>query len=186
MAGGVDNTLDAQRRALRLRLYAAITKQPAEQIRALAVTARDDFARRLTSAKDKLGDIFRRWKTYEDDLFAAQFQIDEGDKLASSDLEADREKRRRFYGRAYVNLLAASDRLQEEESVGGTGFVFLQRATEAAEEAARKTAGGAVKVAEKAAEVVEETAGALDSKITIVAVGLALAFVAFGLAKGKR
>lgn len=186
MPGGADSSLEKQRRALRLRLYEAVTKKPAEEIRSLAVKSRDDFAQRLTKIKDRLGSLFRRWKPYEDDLFAAQFQIDEGDKLSSSMEDADRAKRRGFYARAYVNLIVASDRLDEEESAGSTALVALQQATEAAEEAVKKGAVVVEKTAEKAAEVVEETASAVDNKFTIVAVGLALALVAFGAAKGRR
>lgn len=188
MAGGIDNGLEKQRRAYRIRLYHAVTKQPAEKIRALALRARDDFAARLTKAKDLLGDVFRRWKTFEEDLFEAQAQIDEGDKLMASTSDTDREQRRKFYGRAYVNLTAASDRLEVEESAGSTGFVLLKEATETAEQAIRQaaktTSEVVVTTAEKAAEVVEETVSAVDDKITIVAVGLAL--VAFGFAKGRR
>lgn len=183
---GADSAVEKKRREYRLRLFAAVTKQPAEQIRTLALQSRNAFSERLTKAKDTLGDIFRRWKPFEEDLFAAQFQIDEGDKLSASTEEADRKKRRSFYGRAYVNLIAASDRLDEEESAGGTGFVFLQKATEAAEAAAVKTAETVEKTAEQAADIVGEVGSALDNKITIVAVGLALALAAFGFAKGRR
>jgi predicted translin family RNA/ssDNA-binding protein len=190
MAGGIDSSLEKQRRAYRIRLFEAVTKQPAEKIRALALKSRDDFAARLTKAKDVLGSIFRRWKTFEDDLFEAQAQIDEGDKLMASTAEADREQRRKFYGRAYVNLIAASDRLAVEESAGSTGLVFLQEATEAAEQAVRQvaktTSEVVVTTAEKAAEVVDETVSAVDNKLTILAVGVALALTAFGFAKGRR
>ena len=189
-AGGADSSVEKKRREYRLRLYQAVTKQPAEKIRALALKSRDEFAARLTKIKDTLGDVFRRWKTFEDDLFEAQFQIDEGDKLASSTDEADREKRRRFYARAYVNLIAASDRLDVEESAGGTGFVFLQRATEAAEtalrDAAETTTETVKKAAEKAAEIVDEVGSGLGDVVQYVGIAAALAALAYAVAKGKR
>lgn len=179
MPGGADSSLEKKRREQRAALYRQLVEQvvkyPAEEIRALAIRQRDAFAKRLTDAKDTLGQLLNRWKSYEQDLFEAQWQLDEGDKLKSSTAEKDRQDRRRHYARAYVNLFGAADRLDEELADGSTATVLLRDAAEKAE-----------KVAEKVADELDKAGDGLSDALQYVAAAAGLALVAYAVAKGGR
>lgn len=182
-AGGADSSVEKKRRAERAALYRKLVeesvKYPAETIRELAIKQRDVFAARLTAAKDKLGDVFRRWRPYESDLFDAQWQLDEGDKLKASADEKDRQNRRRFYARAYVNLFGAADRLDTELADGSTATVIFREAVETTTETVKKAA-------EKAAEIVDEVGSGLGDVVQYVGIAATLAALAYAVAKGKR
>ncbi len=179
MAGGADSSLEKQRREQRAALYRKLVeeavKYPAETIRELAIRQRDVFAARLTAAKDKLGDVFRRWNRFETDLFDAQWQIDEGDKLKSSTDTKDREQRRKFYARGYVNLFGAADRLDTELADGSTATVLLRDAAETTAE-----------VVQKAADLVDDVGEGIGDAAKYLGIAAGLGLVFYALAKGKR
>lgn len=190
MPGGADSSLEKKRREQRAALYRQLVEQvvkyPAEEIRALAIRQRDAFAKRLTDAKDTLGQLLNRWKSYEQDLFDAQWQLDQGDKLKSSTAEKDRQDRRRHYARAYVNLFGAADRLDEELADGSTATVILRDAVEKAESVVEEVVEKAESVVEKVADKVGDIGEKLDDTTTFLTIAAGVALVAFAYGRGKR
>ena len=179
MASAVDNTLDKQRRAERAKLYKALTEKPAEESRAVAVAEIAAFDSSLSSAKDALGSKLGRWKFYEDALVEARIFLAEGDKLQAAKDEASRVQRRRLYARAYVNLLSATDQLDPELRQGRTWVVLLDDASTATKKTAEE-------VFDKAEDLIDDIGAGISSTATILAVGLGLAAIAYGVSKGRR
>lgn len=179
MASAVDNTLDKQRRADRAKLYKALTEKPAEEARAAAVAQIAAFESALGSARDALGARLGRWKFFDEALVEARTFLAEGDKLQAAQDEPSRVQRRRFYARAYVNLLSATDQLDPELQQGRTWVVLL-------DDAATATKKTAEDVLEKAEDLIDDIGAGLSSTVTILAVGIGLGVIAYGVSKGRR
>lgn len=174
-----DSTVDKQRRAARAAAYKALTEKPADESRAVAVAQIEAFATALTSVKDRLGSALGRWKFFDDALAEARNFVTEGDALKASEKEVERIQRRRFYARAYVNLVAAADQLEPEIRSGATWVVLL-------DEAADTTKKAAEKAADKAADLADKIGEGLTGLEIVVGLSLLGGAIAFGLSRGRR
>lgn len=183
---GIDTTLEKQRREQRLKIYKALSERPADESRKAAVEQIARFEAALQGSKDSLGTALGRWKSFDWSLSEAKAQVAEGDKLQAATDEASRVQRRRYYARAYVNLLGATDQLDAETAAGSTWSTILQQYSDTAEKVVETAIEKTEKVVEKIEQAVDEVGSTAGTLVTVVAVGLGLGLVAYGYGKGKR
>lgn len=183
---GINTALEKQRREQRMKIYKALSERPADESRKAALEQIARFEAALQGSKDSLGTALGRWKSFDWSLSEAKAQVAEGDKLQAATDEASRVQRRRYYSRAYVNLLGTTDQLDEETAAGSTWSTILQQYTDTAENVVKKGIEKAESVVEKVADKVGDIGEKLDDTTTFLTIAAGVALVAFAYGRGKR